>query len=170
MQATIERKVSSTYIQWYEKMVIGIKKVHFTLLCYASQLNNWAHQRKMGPNCAAGLVLVLSVDTVSYNLTWQHTTTSKLYMNSALAMGLGGPSGSKEKCDLQSRLTPPRPHIPCPSRPASSFPPCYTAMITWLWQSKQLQRKVWLIVPADCWTDPGIPSKHLSSMTLQDCS
>ena len=97
----------------YERMVIGIKKVHFALHCKAPLLN-WAHQRKMGLNCAVGLVLVLSVDTVSYNLTWQHTT-SKVYMNSALAMGLGGPSGSKEKCDLQSRLTPPRPHIPCAS-------------------------------------------------------
>ena len=134
MHASHNRKKSVKYIHpvvcmhaiWciYEKMVIGIKKVHFALLCYASQLNNWAHQRKMGLNCAVGLVLVLSVDTVSYNLTWQHTT-SKVYMNSALAMGLGGPSGSKEKCDLQSRLTPPAPTYHAPAWLASSFPVPY---------------------------------------------
>ena len=42
----------------YEKMVKGTKKVHSALHCC------FEAQRMMGPNCAAGLVLVLSVDTV----------------------------------------------------------------------------------------------------------
>ena len=102
--------------------------------------------RMMGPNCAAGLVLVLSVDT----LVLQLATVSTVGYEQCIGHGWKGHRGRRGKCDLQSRLTPAGPtyHVPTMLRRA-------LLMIrpTWLLrQSKQLKESE----TDGCWQKPGI--------------
>ena len=85
----------------HEKMVKGTEKVHST---FTVLLQN------DGPNCAAGLVLVLSVDT----LVLQLATVSTVGYEQCIGHGWKGHRGRRGKCDLQSRLTPAGPtyHVP----------------------------------------------------------
>ena len=118
-------------------------------------------ERDGGPNCAAGLELVLSVDTVPqldtghYNrvqagtalaTAWRASTVVSGIMYCGVEAGRGTRVGGK--CDLQSGLTPTMaPHTMC--QPYGS--PCHTDDNSnkELRQSKQLKkcRTNWL-----CWS------------------
>ena len=113
-------------------------------LCTASALGPL--EKDGGPNCAAGLVLVLSVDT----LVLQLATVSTVGYEQCIGHGWKGHRGRRGKCDLQSRLTPAGPtyHVPTMLRRA-------LLMIrpTWLLrQSKQLKESE----TDGCWLKPGI--------------
>ena len=93
-------------------------------------------ERDGGPNCAAGLVLVLSVDTVPqldtghYNRVQAGTALATAWRASTVVSGIwycgvGAGRGTRVegKCDLQSGLTPTMaPHTMC--QPYGS--PCHT--------------------------------------------
>ena len=113
-------------------------------------------EREDGPNCAAGLVLVLSVDTVPqldtghYNRVQAGTALATAWRASTVVSGImycgveaGRGKRVEGKCDLQSGLTPTMaPHTMC--QPYGS--PCHTDDNSNKGspQSKQLKK---------CWTN-----------------
>ena len=76
--------------------------------------------RMMGPNCAAGLVLVLSVDTV---LQFDTEHSSSEVHEQCIGHGAGRGHRGRRKVWLTVQADPTCPHIPCASLPT---PSCHT--------------------------------------------
>ena len=142
-------------------MVIILIFMHRDGAIYPTQVLSTASalgplERDGGPNCAAGLVLVLSVDTVPqldtghYNRVQAGTALATAWRESTVVSGImycgveaGRGTRVEGKCDLQSRLTPTMaPHTMCQTYGS----PCHTDDNSnkGSQQSKQLKK---------CWTN-----------------